>query len=80
MTKTSSRLTPDTSQMPRNARIYIAGHKGLVGSAILRKLETDGYKNLITRSSNELDLTRQADVEAFFEKGEWKIGIPNKDN
>ena len=68
MTPPPSRLTPDTSHMPRNARIYIAGHNGLVGSAILRRIETDAYKNIIIRTSSELDLTRQTDVEAFFEK------------
>ena len=68
MTKTSSRLTPDTSQMPRNARIYVAGHLGLVGSAIMRRLENDGYGNIVTRLSTELDLTRQADVETFFDQ------------
>ena len=54
--------------MDKNAKIYIAGHTGLVGSAILRVLQTKGYTNIITRSHRELDLTRQADVEAFFEK------------
>lgn len=54
--------------MKKNSRIYIAGHNGLVGSAILRRLEADTYKNIIIKTSNELDLTRQADVEAFFEE------------
>lgn len=54
--------------MKKESKIYIAGHKGLVGSVILRSLESYNHKNLITRTSNELDLTRQADVEAFFEK------------
>ena len=53
--------------MNKNARIYVAGHKGLVGSAILRKLRSEGYTDLITRSHQELDLMRQSDVEAFFE-------------
>lgn len=44
----------------------MAGHRGLVGSAILRKLETDGYTNIVVRTSKELDLRRQSDVEAFF--------------
>jgi len=59
--------------MKKDSRIYIAGHKGLVGSAILRKLEAEGYSNLITRSHNELDLIRQDKVEAFFktEKPEY---------
>ncbi|RLB28654.1 MAG: GDP-L-fucose synthase, partial [Deltaproteobacteria bacterium] len=52
--------------MEKDAKIYVAGHKGLVGSAIVRKLSSEGYSNLITRSHKELDLTRQADVEAFF--------------
>lgn len=52
-------LTPES-------RIYLAGHRGLVGSALLRHLEGAGYSNLITRTSGELDLTRQADVEDFF--------------
>ena len=54
--------------MKKNSRIYIAGHTGLVGSALYRKLEADGYTNLITRSHAELDLERQVDVEGFFEK------------
>ncbi|MDI6711721.1 MAG: GDP-L-fucose synthase [Anaerosomatales bacterium] len=54
--------------MDRDARIYVAGHRGLVGSAILRRLETGGFSNLIVRTHDELDLTRQADVEAFFEQ------------
>ncbi len=53
--------------MNKTEKIYIAGHTGMVGSAIWRKLEADGYTNLVGRSLNELDLTRQADVEAFFE-------------
>ncbi len=52
--------------MEKNAKIYVAGHRGLVGSAIVRRLEAEGYHNLITRTHRELDLTRQADVEAFF--------------
>ncbi|MGE3800903.1 MAG: GDP-L-fucose synthase family protein [Candidatus Kapaibacterium sp.] len=50
------------------SRIYIAGHRGMVGSAILRRLESEGYQNLITRDRSELDLRRQADVEKFFEE------------
>lgn len=52
--------------MNKNAKIYIAGHRGMVGSAIKRKLEAEGYNNLIFRTSSELDLKNQADVEAFF--------------
>ena len=54
--------------MERDAKIYIAGHRGLVGSAIYRKLVSEGYTNFITRDSKSLDLRRQADVEAFFER------------
>ncbi len=53
--------------MNTSDKIYIAGHRGMVGSAIVRQLEKEGYTNLITRTSAELDLTRQADVERFFE-------------
>lgn len=53
--------------MDKNAKIYIAGHRGLVGSALLRRLTYEGYGNLVVRTSKELDLTRQADVEKFFE-------------
>jgi GDP-L-fucose synthase len=50
-----------------DSRIFIAGHRGLVGSAVLRRLRADGFGNIITKSHAELDLTRQADVERFFE-------------
>lgn len=55
-------------KMKKNAKIYIAGHRGLVGSAILRHLQAEGYSNIITRTSKELDLTSQAATLAFFEK------------
>ncbi len=54
--------------MNKTSKIYVAGHRGLVGSAILRRLESEGYKNVIHRARKELDLTRQSAVEAFFEK------------
>jgi len=54
--------------MTKDSKIYIAGHRGLVGSAILQRLQTDGYLNVITKTHQELDLTRQADTEAFFKK------------
>ncbi|MGX5687374.1 GDP-L-fucose synthase [Arcticibacter tournemirensis] len=59
--------------MDKNSKIYIAGHKGMVGSAIYRKLKKEGYTNLVTRSSKELDLRDQALVAAFFteEKPEY---------
>jgi GDP-L-fucose synthase len=54
--------------MRADSKIYVAGHNGLVGAAILRRLQAGGYTNIIARASKELDLTRQAEVEAFFEK------------
>lgn len=53
--------------MNKEDKIYIAGHRGMVGSAILRKLQNEGFTNIITRTSAELDLSRQKDVEDFFE-------------
>jgi len=53
--------------MNKSDKIYIAGHRGLVGSAIVRNLEKNGYNNLLLRTSKELDLTNQADVSHFFE-------------
>ncbi len=59
--------------MDKNSKIYVAGHRGLVGSSILRLLEKEGYKNIIVKTHKELDLTRQKDVEEFFknEKPEY---------
>ena len=54
--------------MDRHSKIYVAGHRGLVGSAIVRKLLEDGYPNLVLRSHAELDLTLQSAVRAFFEQ------------
>ena len=52
--------------MKKNTKIYIAGHRGMVGSAIWRLLAQNGYKNLIGRTSKELDLKNQTDVLTFF--------------
>jgi GDP-L-fucose synthase len=52
--------------LDKAARIFVAGHRGLVGSALVRKLSRDGYSNLIVRSHAELDLTRPEDVDRFF--------------
>jgi GDP-L-fucose synthase len=52
--------------MQKDSKIYVAGHRGLVGSALMRQLQTDGYRNLITRTHAELDLTEQAAVREFF--------------
>ena len=59
--------------MEKNAKIYVAGHRGMVGSAIVRELNRQGYTNIITRTHKELDLTRQDAVEEFFaqEKPEY---------
>ncbi len=54
--------------MNKNSKIFVAGHKGLVGSAFVRRLQKEGCLNLILRSHAQLDLERQAEVEAFFEK------------
>ena len=52
--------------MEKDAKIYVAGHRGMVGSAICRALERNGYGNLVTRTHSELNLCRQDQVEAFF--------------
>lgn len=54
--------------MDKNAKIYVAGHTGLVGSAIVRELKKEGYENLVYRTHSELDLTSQSDVEEFFKQ------------
>ena len=59
--------------MNKDSKIYVAGHRGMVGSAIMRELRKQGYTNITTRSHAELDLTRQEAVESFFaaEKPEY---------
>ena len=54
--------------MELNSKIYIAGHRGMVGSAIHRNLQKKGYTNFVTRTSTELDLRNQKAVDDFFEK------------
>jgi len=54
--------------MDKKAKIYVAGHRGMVGSAIVRRLESEGYKNIVTRTFEELNLMVQNDVEDFFIK------------
>ncbi len=54
--------------MEINSKIYIAGHRGMVGSAILRKLKKEGYANFVLRTSKELDLRNQQEVKSFFEQ------------
>ena len=59
--------------MEKGAKIFVAGHRGMVGSAIVRKLQTEGYQNLVLRTSSELDLKNQSQVDRFFnsEKPEY---------
>lgn len=57
----------ETKHIPLNARIYVAGHRGMVGSALVRQLNAHGYSNIVTRSRDELDLTNQSAVNLFFE-------------
>jgi len=59
--------SPRAMPMSRTARIFLAGHRGLVGSAIARKLASDGFSTVITRTSQQLDLRDQAAVNSFFE-------------
>ena len=54
--------------MKKTSKIYVAGHRGMVGSAIIRKLHTEGYKNIVVRSSSELDLRNTQAVQQFFEQ------------
>lgn len=74
--------------MNKSARIYVAGHRGMVGSAIVRKLKAEGYENLVLRTSSQLDLRDQSAVKEFFsgEKPEYvflaaaKVGGINANN
>ncbi len=59
---------PAATPLAKHAKIYIAGHRGMVGSAIVRRLQAAGYANLLTRSHTELDLTNQAAVAAFMQQ------------
>ncbi|MDA0882672.1 MAG: NAD-dependent epimerase/dehydratase family protein, partial [Bacteroidetes bacterium] len=54
--------------MNKDSRIFVAGHRGMVGSAIVRQLEALGHQNIITRTSSEVDLMNQAAVNAFFQE------------
>ncbi len=70
---TEARVIPSADQeikimMEKDSKIYVAGHRGMVGSAIVRELERQGYTNIIVRTHKELDLTRQDQVEKFFEQ------------
>jgi GDP-L-fucose synthase len=61
--------------MQQDAKIYVAGHRGMVGSALMRRLTRAGYQNLITQTSQQLDLRNQAEVADFFaaEKPEYVL-------
>ncbi len=54
--------------MHNEDKVYVAGHRGMVGSAIVRKLESEGFKNIVTKTLSELDLKVQAEVETFFQE------------
>ncbi|MEJ2729178.1 MAG: GDP-L-fucose synthase [Deltaproteobacteria bacterium] len=62
-----SGLQEHSGMLPQHSRIFLAGHRGMVGSAIYRRLQTDNYQHIITRSHDELDLINQAAVRHFFE-------------
>ncbi|PDH31202.1 MAG: GDP-fucose synthetase [Puniceicoccaceae bacterium MED-G30] len=61
--------------MNTQSKIYVAGHQGMVGSAIIRALKSAGYANIVTRTRAELDLTSQADVRAFYESEKPDVAI-----
>ena len=65
--QTSSGTEP-TSAIERHSPVYVAGHGGLVGSAIVRQLEREGFTNILTATRNELDLRNQSDVSAWFDE------------
>lgn len=64
----NTRREPFMANLEKNDKIYVAGHRGLVGSAIVRSLNRSGYTNIVGRTHAELDLTNQAAVRAFFEE------------
>ena len=65
---TNSTLNIKNSKLQKSDKIYVAGHRGLVGSAIVRQLEERGFTNLLMRTHKELDLTNQAQVQSFFQQ------------
>lgn len=60
-------LKKKTTQMNKESKIYVAGHNGLVGSAIVRKLKTEGFVNIVSKTRDELDLTNDVEVKSFFD-------------
>ncbi len=67
--------TPHSSPLTPLTKIYVAGHRGLVGSAIVRRLEQEGCKNLVLRKHKELDLVDQSAVRLFFERERPEIVV-----
>jgi GDP-L-fucose synthase len=63
-------MTLASGMMPKDARIYVAGHRGLVGSALVRALQREGYGNLLLKTSDALDLRKQDEVQAFFREAQ----------
>ena len=59
----------------KSSKIFLAGHKGLLGHSLLQALNREGYHNIITRTSKELDLTNQKNVKKFFEKNYFDLVI-----
>ncbi len=68
-------MNRDICQIEKTDKIYVAGHRGLVGSAIMRSLKRQGYQNLIGRTHAELDLTQQEAVRAFFDKERPDVAV-----
>lgn len=68
------------ASMNKNSKIYVSGHTGMIGSAMVKRLTEDGYTNIVTRTHSELDLSRQADVECFFarERPEYVFHVAAK--
>ena len=66
--------------MDSNSKVFVAGHKGLVGSAIVRNLQSKGYDNIITLNRSQLDLTNQKDVKMFFmmEQPEYAVSYTHQ--
>ena len=62
-------------KITKNSKIFVTGHNGLVGSAVLRKLVLSGYKKILTISKKKLDLRNQSQVEKFFKKSLKKFEV-----
>lgn len=72
---TKDLTTPHSSALSSEVKIYVAGHRGLVGSAIVRQLEAEGCRNLLVRTHKELDLIDQSQVRSFFERERPEIVV-----